>query len=111
MMLALLDDLLFRSKLEAAAAHLGTPLTLAVDAGTVQRPASGWSRVLIDLNLSRGDALAMIRAVRAADPALPIIGYCSHVQRELQEHALAAGCTQVLPRSAFVQRLPELLSA
>ena len=110
MILAIVDDLLFRSKLEAAAAHLGTPLTIAADASLARHPGSGWSRVLIDLNLSRGDALAMIRTLRAADPDVPVIGYCSHVQRDLQEHALAAGCTQVLPRSAFVQQLPELLS-
>ena len=110
MILAIVDDRLFRSKLEAAAAQLGTPLTLAEDAGPALRSGSGWSRVLIDLNLSRGDALGMVRALRAAHPGLPVIGYCSHVQHELQQHALEAGCTTVLPRSAFVQQLPELLT-
>jgi len=110
MILAIVDDLLFRSKLEAVAAQLGTPLTIAADAGPALRPGSQWSRVLIDLNLSRGDALAMIRDLRAAHPGIPVIGYCSHVQHDLQQHALEAGCTRVLPRSAFVQQLPELLS-
>ena len=67
--------------------------------------------MLIDLNLSSGDALAMVRALRQADPGMPVIGYCSHVQDDLKSQALAAGCTAVLPRSAFVQQLPELLSA
>jgi DNA-binding NarL/FixJ family response regulator len=111
MILAIVDDLLFRSKLEAVAAQLGTPLTLAEDAGQALRPGSAWSRVLIDLNLSRGEALAMVRALRAAHPGLPVIGYCSHVQHDLQQHALEAGCTAVLPRSAFVQQLPALLAA
>jgi DNA-binding NarL/FixJ family response regulator len=110
MILAIVDDLLFRSKLEAAATQLGTPLTIASVSGQVPRPGAGWSRVLIDLNGSRGDALAMIRALRAAHPGTPVIGYCSHVQRDLQRQALEAGCTQVLPRSAFVQQLPELLT-
>lgn len=111
MMLAIVDDVLFRSKLEAAAAQLGTPLTIAADPGPVLRPGAGWSRVLIDLNLPRGDSLAMVRTLRMAHPDLPVIGYCSHVQHDLQRQALEAGCTKVLPRSAFVQRLPELLSA
>ncbi len=110
MILAIVDDLLFRSKLETAAAQLGTPLTITADANPALRPGSGWSRVLIDLNLSRGDSLVMIRNLRAAHPETPVIGYYSHVQRDLPQQALEAGCTKVLPRSAFVQQLPELLS-
>ena len=109
MILAIVDDLLFRSKVETVAAQLGTPITIAADAGPALRPGSGWSRVLIDLNLSCGDALAMIRTLRAAHPEVPVVGYASHVQHELQQQALEAGCTKVLPRSAFIQQLPELL--
>ena len=110
MILAVVDDMIFRGKLAAAAAQLGTPLTIAEDADRAQRPGQGWSRVLIDLNLSRGDALAMIRHLRQTDPDIPVIGYCSHIQKDLQQQALAAGCTQVLPRSQFVEHLAELLS-
>lgn len=109
MILAVVDDLLFRGKLEAAAAKLGAPLTIVADAASVPRDGAPWHRILIDLNLSRGDALAMIRELRAAHPNTPLVGYGSHVQQELQRQALAAGCTAVLPRSAFVQHLPELL--
>ena len=107
MILAIVDDLLFRAKLEAAAAQLGTPLTVA--AGTVPSNGQVFSRILIDLNLSRGDALAIVRDLRAAHPGIPVVGYCSHVQQDLQKQAIGAGCTTVLPRSAFVQQLPELL--
>ena len=110
MILAIVDDLIFRGKLEAAAAHLGAPLTIAADAGPALRNGATWSRILIDLNLSRGDALLIVRDLRAAHPGVPITGYCSHVQQELQRQALEAGCTTVLPRSAFVQQLPELLA-
>ena len=110
MILAIVDDLFFRGKLEAAAAQLGVPLTIAADAHSVPRDGGPWSRVLIDLHLSRGDVLAMIHALRAAHPGVPIVGYGSHVQQELQRHALEAGCTTVLARSAFVQQLAELLS-
>lgn len=110
MILAVLDDLLFREKLEAAAAQLGVPLTMVVAAASVPRNGGPWHRILIDLNLSSGEALAIIRELKAAHPGVPLVGYCSHVQQELQQQALAAGCTTVLPRSAFIQHLPELLS-
>ena len=110
MILAIVDDLLFRGKLEAAAAQLRVPLTIAADASSVPRNGQPWSRVLIDLNLSRGDPLAMIHDLRAAHPSIPVVGYCSHVQQDLQQQAIEAGCTTVLARSAFVQQLPELLS-
>ena len=109
MILAIVEDLLFRGKLETAAVQLGAPLTVAADASAVPRNGQPWSRVVIDLNLSRADALAIIRDLRAAHPGIPIVGYCAHVQRDLQRHALEAGCTTVLARSAFVQQLPELL--
>ena len=105
-----MDDLIFRGKLEAAAAQLGVPLTIATDESQALDDGQPWSRALIDLNLSRGDALAIVRHLRAAHPDIPLIGYCSHVQQDLKQQALEAGCTTVLPRSAFVQQLPELLS-
>ena len=108
MILAIVDDLLFRGKLEAAAGQLGAPLTIAADAVTAARGTEPPQRVLIDLNL-RGDALAMVRDLRAAFPEVLVVGYCSHVQQDLQRQALEAGCTTVLPRSAFVHQLPELL--
>ena len=110
MILAIVDDLLFRSKLEAAATQLGTALTLATDADPSPGNGQAWNRALIDLNLSAGDPLAIIRALRQTHPSMPIIGYCSHVQTDLQRQALEAGCTAVLPRSAFVQQLPQLLT-
>ncbi len=110
MILAIVDDLLFREKLELAATQLQVPLMIAAEVSSALCHAQPWSRVLIDLNLSHGDPLAMIRELRVAHPGIPVVGYCSHVQRDLQQHALEAGCTTVLARSAFVQQLPELLS-
>jgi hypothetical protein len=44
-----------------------------------------------------------------ATRSIHVIGFYSHVDRELREAALAAGLDQVLPRSAFTVRLPALL--
>lgn len=109
MILAIVEDLMFRSTLEAAAAHLGAALTVSKDAAPALRPGSAWTRVLIDLNLEQADPLDAIQAIRAAHPEMPVIGYYSHVQLELQRQAIQAGCTAAMPRSAFIRQLPELL--
>ena len=108
MILAIVDDLFFRGKLEAAAGQVGASLTIAATAEAAVRGTEPPQRVLIDLNL-RGDALGIVRDLRAAYPAVPVVGYCAHVQQDLQQQALEAGCTTVLPRSIFVQQLGELL--
>jgi hypothetical protein len=43
------------------------------------------------------------------DLAVPTVGFGSHVDRELLEAARAAGCDQVLARSAFFSRLQQIL--
>ena len=108
--LAILNDLLFRSKLEGAAAALGVPLTVAASPEAVAealRTGEVWKTALVDVN--HPAALELIRLVRQQDSALLMVGYCSHVQTELQAQAREAGCSVVMPRSAFVQCLPDLL--
>ena len=41
--------------------------------------------------------------------ALPVVGFFSHVEAERGREAARAGCTTVLPRSAFVEVLPQSL--
>ena len=65
--------------------------------------------VNIDLNRFSDDPLALVKAARQHAPAARIIGYGSHVDAELLRAASQAGCATVLPRSIFVQRLPEIL--
>ncbi len=66
--------------------------------------------VIVDLSGS-GDPLGMVRALKAdaTTRAVHIVGFCSHVERELRDSALAAGVDQVLPRSAFTATLAALL--
>ena len=104
------EDLIFRTKIETAAGALGLSVHTTADA--VPPPAlthEAWAVVLVDLNRSTGDPIAVVEAARRQAPSARIIGYGSHVQAELMTAALHAGCTLVLPRSAFVQRLPDLL--
>ena len=110
--LAIVEDVLFRTKIELAAAQTGTTLTITTDVPPLPEPPdqTSWVLVIIDLNLSQRDAVELVSAVRTSSKEVRILGFCSDIQRELQTKALQAGCTTVLPRSEFVQRLPAMLA-
>ena len=112
--LAILDDLMFTSKIKGAAAHLGVPISFArsSDAALAGMRASPPKLVIVDLNNPRTDPLGTVGQMKA-DPALsaiPIVGFASHVQTDVIEAARQAGVDDVLARSAFTQRLPEILA-
>ncbi len=108
--LAIVADLMFRSKIETAAADgVTVRVVTQADAALAALREGSCDHIVFDLD-GMPEPVALVMLLRAAAPATPIIGFCSHVEIALQRDALAAGCTQVLPRSAFVQRLPALLS-
>jgi DNA-binding NarL/FixJ family response regulator len=110
--LALLDDLFFRSKLAETARLAGVELKTAnTNEALLQAAAENpAATVLLDLNARSKplDALAALRGNGAA-PKRRVIAFLSHVQTELAERARAAGCDEVMPRSKFTQELPKIL--
>jgi len=113
MVIAVVDDLLFGSKIRAAAKAAGATISFArgrdAVAGAVRDNAP--ELILIDLEGQSGDAIEMIRLIRAeAGAGARIVGFGSHVNVERLEAAKQAGCDQALARSAFVNILPRLLS-
>ncbi len=110
--LAVVDDLFFLAKIQEAARRVGIPVE-QVDAGKAQERL-GQSRVravILDLNHRSGAALDVLKNLKgdASTRHVPVIGFVSHVQGDLVAAARAAGCDQVLARSAFSVQLPELL--
>ena len=68
--------------------------------------------IFLDLDAARLPVAEVLAALRS-DPelaAIPLVGFVSHVHAEKAAAARAAGCTQVLARSAFVKELPSLLA-
>ena len=66
---------------------------------------------LLDLSNPKDTAGEDIRAWKAAlPPEAVLIAYGSHVDVAALQAARDAGCDVVLPRSAFVQRLTQLLA-
>jgi DNA-binding NarL/FixJ family response regulator len=108
---AMMDDLFFQMKVAETAKHLGLEFKVATNGdallGLLQ---SAPNLVIVDLN-ARSQPLAAIERVRAAQKDLRVIGFLSHVQRDLAAQAQAAGCSEVMPRSAFTQNLAAILSA
>ena len=108
---ACVDDLFFRSKIDATARNLNVPVRFSDAKGLASACAeAGTAAVLLELS-SDGEPLAAIRALRQAKATndLPVIAFLSHVDQALAREAQSAGATRVLPRSQFSETLPDLL--
>lgn len=109
--LALVDDLMFQSKILETARHTGAEVKIfgTADALLAEVQAESPALVLADLN-ARAAPLEAIERLRAAGSVVPVIGFYSHVQADLAERARASGCSEVMPRSKFTQQLAAILT-
>ncbi len=108
---ALMDDLFFQMKLAETAKHLGVEVKVAATPDALQGLLTPAPKLLIvDLN-SRNEPIATIQRLRAAKNGVRVVGFLSHVQTDLAAQARAAGCDEVMPRSAFTQSLATILAA
>ena len=115
MVLCAVDDLIFSIKISTAAKALGveTYFERSADQIVPRVREKQPSLVIFDLNSSKLRPMEAIAALKA-DPGLKTIqtlGYVSHVQTETIEAARQAGIDQVLARSAFSDRLGEVLTS
>jgi hypothetical protein len=105
---ACVEDLFFRSKIDATARHLNVPVKFTDVAGLAKACADGGVAAAL-VELSDG-AVAEIARIRGdAHSELPVVGFLSHVDRALAQRASDAGVTTVMPRSQFSETLPDLL--
>ena len=113
--ISVVDDMFFASKIRAVAEAVGAEISAPRSQEAIVSKARDTKPrlIVIDLHNQRVDPIALVRELKS-DEALsdiPVIGFFSHVETELQRNALAAGFDQVLPRSAFARDLPQILSA
>jgi PleD family two-component response regulator len=112
--LAILDDLLFTSKIRATARHVGATIAFArsSEGALEQMRQRRPSLVILDLNNPRTDPLGTIAAMKAdaALSAIPTLGFVSHVDTATIDAARAAGIGDVLARSAFAGNLADILA-
>lgn len=96
---AYVPDLMDRSKVSAAPAEItfvGRPADLVTTATADD---------LVVVDLMRPGVIEVLGDVPGR-----VIGFANHAERDVMEAARAAGCDQVLARSAFFGRLGELLA-
>jgi CheY-like chemotaxis protein len=114
MILCAIDDLIFSIKISTAARQLGAEVYFerAPDQVVPRVREKHPSLLILDLNSSKMNPLEIVRAVKS-DPALQstrTLGYVAHVDAATTAAAARqAGIDQVLARSAFVERLGDLL--
>jgi hypothetical protein len=78
----------------------------------VQAAREGATLVVLDLDSQRLPWAAALAALAGEPgPAPATVGFFGHVNEATGQQARDAGCTLVLARGAFVQRLPALLAS
>ena len=112
--IAVVDDLFFASKIRGTAEQVGTRVRFSrsVPDAIAKAREEAPGLIIADLNASCCDVLALARALKADDllAGVPLLGFFSHIQTELQQAAIAAGYDRVMPRSAFTKNLAQILA-
>jgi CheY-like chemotaxis protein len=111
---AAVEDLLFRSKISETANALGVEALF---------PRSGKKLIeriyesppdllVLDLNSARFNPLQLLEQLKSDEVSrgVPVVGFLSHVQKDLAVAARESGCDRVMARSAFTRDLPEILA-
>ncbi len=99
-------DLIFSAKVSSTGAALNVPIRVV---RTVADLAPGASLLLVDLDAD--GAVDAIDRCRTMVPTPRIVAFGPHVRADLFTMAREAGADEVLARSAFVTRLPQLLQS
>ena len=109
----IVDDLMFGPRLEAMARQAGYEPVYATDeARLAQALVQAPALCIVDLSASTFDWERLVRFVKGPmkkNDHLPVLGFGPHVDLDLRERALQAGCTAVVGRSAIVTNLPALI--
>jgi hypothetical protein len=114
MLLYLAADLIWGTKIKATAAAMGVnarPVrTLEMlEARLADQPADDPIRALL-LDLEKPEeAMAMLARVKATPTPIRAVCWAPHVERDLMDHAKAAGADTVMTRGAFDSQLDKLL--
>ena len=112
--LAVVDDLMFLSRIREAARGAGLGVrAVRTTAELVGAARDGARLVLVDADSGRLPWAEAVRALRADETTnrLLVVAFLSHVHAERADEARAAGCSRVLARGAFVQELPRIMTA
>jgi PleD family two-component response regulator len=113
--IAVVDDMFFASKIRAVAEAVSSEISFPRSTEALIQKAREVKPgiIVVDLHNQKIEPAALAQALKADDElrGIPLLGFFSHVQTELQRNAIAAGFDRVIPRSVFARDLPEILAA
>ena len=112
--IAVVDDLFFASKIRGTAEQVGVTVSFPrkieglIESALQNQPAI----IIVDLHAQKIDPIELARQLKVDERlgTIPLVGFFSHVQTELQRQAQSAGFDSVLPRSVFTRDLANILS-
>ena len=109
---AVVNDLMFGSKIRAAAHQQGIAIAFARSSAALHEQAAHATLLLLDLNTRWLQPADEIRALKAspATQHVRIIAFGSHVDTATLTAAREAGADRVMANSAFVKEMSELIS-
>jgi CheY-like chemotaxis protein len=109
-LLVAVRDLVFRSKIHAAAERLGVPVRFAPRGTPLSEAARELGPGTILADLSEPGVLDEVRAAKGTG-GVRVIGFLGHLEVDLARAAREAGVDEVLSRGQLVQRLDAVLTA
>ncbi len=109
MILAAVRDLLFRSKIDAAAKRLGVEVAFAPRDTPLSKAARGRPFALVLVDLGEAGAMEELRTIRGELPELRAIGFLGHLRTDLRDEALGLGVEEVLTRGQLSASLDDVL--
>lgn len=111
---AAVEDLLFRSKISETANTLGVEVLFPRSPKKLVEKIheSPPDLLVLDLNSARFEPLQLLKQLKSdeASRGVPVVGFLSHVNKDLAVAARESGCDRVVARSAFTKDLPEILA-
>ena len=109
--IAIVSDMIFATRITGTAEKVGADCRVINNPGDLQDALESENpgTVLVDMHCDGISPEEAIRTVKSHCPSARVVAFYSPVQTELKEQATAAGADEAWPRSAFVQRLPQLL--
>ncbi len=113
MMIAVVTDLIFSTKITGTAKALGKPFAVARNLDRLRAlldESPELPLVIVDLNSSGLDTVEAVRVAKAHAKNPHVVAFLSHVEVELAQQARAAGADRVMARSGFVDALPGMLA-
>ena len=112
--IAVVDDIFFASKIRGTAEQVGVAVAFARSADGVSEiiQQQAPSLIICDLHSQKINPIELAKGLKAKEETkhIPLLGFFSHVQTELQREAQGAGFDRVIPRSVFASSLITILS-